>query len=357
MDKQVFYKPHKTSGFTLVELLVVIAIIGILISLMLPAVQAAREAARRMTCTNNMKNIGLSFHNYHDALKGLPPGGIIAPNKWWNWYSPSWEMRVLPYIEQSALYDGIAAGSYKSDPNIVSWACNACDVKIDGTDIWPCRDYMRAQISVFVCPSQGTPSIAPEISVQPEWSRYRHNYVVNFGPKDYNFRAAAWSPWPFEDFSWPEGSSNPDFVYRVSGVPFGLDTFTTFATVSDGLSNTIFLAEVTPSTSQPNDTRYGDTMLSIGAGYTAYHTPNSIGPDINELCWPAGAVGKGGKATCTAQTAGNQLSQRVTARSFHTGGVNVAMGDGSVNFVSDTISLHVWRSFATGAGSESVTLP
>ncbi len=347
----------KRPAFTLVELLVVIAIIGILIALLLPAVQAAREAARRMSCTNNLKNIALSMHNYHDALLGLPPAAIIAPNKWWNWYAPSWEMRVIPFMEQTALYDGIIQGGYKDDPKISPWACNACDVKIDGTDRWPCRDYMRARISAFECPSFGPPTLSPTIEAQPEWSRYRHNYVVNFGPKDYNFNAASYAPWPFVDFPWPEDSSPPDFTYRVSGVPFGLDTFTSFSTVSDGLSNTLFLAEVTPAMGNPNDTRYGDTMLAIGAGFTGYHTPNSIGPDINELCWRPGDVGRGGKATCTAQTAGNQLSQRVTARSFHTGGVNCAKGDGSVSFASDSISLHVWRCMCTGAGGESVAMP
>ena len=344
-------------GFTLVELLVVIAIIGILIALLLPAVQAAREAARRMACTNNLKNLALSFHNYHDSLRGLTPAGIIAPNKWWNWFSPSWEMRVLPYIEQTALYSGISEGRYHTDTSISGWACNACDVKVPDVDVWPCRDYMRSQISVFLCPSQGPPPLSPSLDVQPEWSRYRHNYAVNFGPWDYNFLDANWSPWPFVDFEWPEGSSPPDFIYRVGGCPFGLDTFTTFATVADGLSNTLFLAELTPSTTRPNDTRYGDTMLSISAGFTAYHTPNSIGPDIVDSCWPAGSVGKGGKALCTAQTAGNQLSQRITSRSFHTGGVNVGMGDGSVSFVGDTVSLHVWRCLSTGSGGESVSLP
>ena len=346
-------------AFTLVELLVVIAIIGILIALLLPAVQAAREAARRMQCTNNLKNIGLSFHNYHDATKGLPPGGIIAPNKWWNWFTPSWTMRVLPYLEQTALFDGISQGSYKDDPSIVGWACNACDVRIAGTDTYPCRDYMRTQLSMYSCPSFGNHDLLPSIDSQPEWARYRHNYSVNFGPRDYNFRGA-YTEYPFTDFEWPEGSSTPDFVYKCSGVPFGLDTFTTFATIEDGLSNTLFVSELTPSKSDPNGTRYGDTMLSISAGYTAYYTPNSLGPDVVKDCTSGATVGKGGKATCIAaqgRAPGNELGQRITVRSFHTGGVNAGVGDGSVTFISDTIALHTWRCLATGSGGESVAIP
>ncbi|MGL4941850.1 MAG: DUF1559 domain-containing protein [Thermoguttaceae bacterium] len=348
---------NRLRGFTLVELLVVIAIIGVLVALLLPAVQAAREAARRMQCTNNLKQIALSVHNYHDVLGGLPPAGIVAPNKWWNWFSPSWEMRILPYCETTSLYEGIAAGSYKDDASISPWACNACDVKIDGTTVYPCRDYMRSKISYLVCPSSGQPSLEPAVATQPEWSRYRHNYAANFGPNDYNFSLAAYAPWPYQDLAWPPATTPPTFTYAVRGAPFGLDTFTSFSTIRDGLSNTIFFAEITPSVNNPNGTRYGDTMLSIGAGFTGYYTPNSLGPDINETCWNAGDVGRGGKATCTSMLAGNQLSQRVTARSFHSGGVNAAIGDGGVRFISDTVNLHTWRCVTTGTGGESVSLP
>ncbi len=95
-------------GFTLVELLVVIAIIGILVSLLLPAVQAAREAARRMKCSNNLKQYGLALHNYHDTFNSLPPGGVWnTQSADWNVRNMSWHARVLPYIEQQTIYDKI----------------------------------------------------------------------------------------------------------------------------------------------------------------------------------------------------------------------------------------------------------
>src|SRR3954470_16964481 len=92
--------PSRRRGFTLIELLVVIAIIGVLIALLLPAVQQAREAARRAQCSNNLKQLGLGLHNYHDAFKCFPPGSVV--DKFWGWQS-----LLLPYMEQNQTYDGL----------------------------------------------------------------------------------------------------------------------------------------------------------------------------------------------------------------------------------------------------------
>ncbi|MDR1959571.1 MAG: DUF1559 domain-containing protein [Planctomycetaceae bacterium] len=343
----------------------VIAIIGILIALLLPAVQAAREAARRMQCTNNLKNITLAVHNYADTYNGLPLAGLVKIRNldtgsiWWNWYAPSWQCRILAHIEQGALFEKIAGGSSKAvGTRYPGFVCNMNDIYDPGSGTYPARDFMQTNLSAFVCPSQGTTGLFPTVAAQAEWARYRYNYAANFGPYDYNWSGAYEPNYPLTDLSWPPGASTPEFVYSVRAVPFRLDTCTQFGTITDGLSNTLFFSEITPAVSDPNATRYGDTMLSVGAGFTGYFTPNSAGPDINTACWKAGDVGRGGKALCTGTlSSGNQLSQRVTARSFHTGGVNSSMGDGSVHFTADSVSLHVWRCAATGGGGESVALP
>jgi prepilin-type N-terminal cleavage/methylation domain-containing protein/prepilin-type processing-associated H-X9-DG protein len=354
-------------GFTLVELLVVIAIIGVLIALLLPAVQAAREAARRMQCTNSQKNIAIAIHNYHDTYNALPLAGFVkVPNLtgaagaiYWNWYSPSWLCRILGHIEQTVHFETISSGTSKAaGTRYPGWVCNMNDIYDAASGTYPIRNFMQTGISTFICPSQGDTGIYPTVSADPGWARHRYNYAANFGPYDYNWAGAYEPNYPLTDLSWPPGTTPPEFVYSVRGVPFRLDTGTSFATVTDGLSNTLFLSEITPSTNNPNVTRYGDTILSVGAGFTGYYTPNSVGPDINTAPWKPGDVGRGGKALCNGTlSSGNQLSQRVTARSFHSGGVNSAMGDGSVRFTSDTISLHIWRCAATGSGGESVTMP
>ncbi|MGL6193762.1 MAG: DUF1559 domain-containing protein [Thermoguttaceae bacterium] len=367
MQNSVYVKPIKRSsqkkprGFTLVELLVVIAIIGILIALLLPAVQAAREAARRMQCTNNLKQIGLAIHNYADAHQsGLPPAAMLFYDPvaaGWNWYCASWVIRILPYMEQTSHYDAFSQGKYRGDPNqpYSPWVCNLSDVGVPGDPVtWPGRAFMQAKLPAFICPTQGATPLSPDPGAQPEWSRYRFNYAANMGPDNYNIANNRHSAFPLTNLV------ENDFTYITTGIPFKLETCTTFSTVTDGLSNTLFISEVTPSTSLPNETRYGDTMIGLGSGFNAYYSPNAVGPDINEVQggYQPGSVGKGGRAIINpCQAPGNQYSARMTARSFHTGGVNSAYGDGSVHFNSETISQHVWRCMSTGAGGESVAAP
>src|SRR5690606_33556929 len=137
-------RSKKPNGFTLVELLVVIAIIGVMVGLLLPAVQAAREAARRMSCTNNLKQIGLALHNYHDSFNRLPAGstGVLnAAGSNFNGHGWTWQAAILPYIEQGPLYDAIQGpdgmGNEQGDQN------NGKPLVLRDTDI-----------SVFWCPSQ-----------------------------------------------------------------------------------------------------------------------------------------------------------------------------------------------------------
>jgi prepilin-type processing-associated H-X9-DG protein len=334
-----------------------------LIALLLPAVQAAREAARRMQCSNHLKQIALACHTFQDAhQEKLPCAGVIGRNiqhAQWNWFSPSWLCRILPYMEQNALYDGIAQSKVEfSGVEYAGWYGNLVDIYQGPSNArtYPGRTFMQAQISTFICPTQGpTPRAG-----SGDWRRIRYNYAGNFGPYELNFREKNYNDYPFENnFRWPPGADPPEYTYRVVGRPFELETDSiTFGAITDGTSNTLFFSEVTPSTGNPDGSRYGDTMLAIGGGFMAYHTPNSNGPDRAVQCWQPGDIGRNGLATCTGTTSpGNDLMTRWTARSYHAGGVQTAFCDGSVRMIQDAVNLHVWRSLSTGAGGETVALP
>ncbi|MFH1919556.1 MAG: DUF1559 domain-containing protein [Planctomycetota bacterium] len=302
-------------GFTLVELLVVIAIIGILIALLLPAVQAAREAARRSQCTNNLKQLGLAMHNYHDTYKTLPIGAFSCC---WG----TWKVPVLPYIEQNALFEMYSEGpKCTGDGNAATQNRYGHAVNLPVTT--------QKGISAFYCPSD-QPN-APIIGVQS------HNYVVNYGNTHY-------------------GQGTLSGV-RFLGAPFRRVTSSCiggktevcqkFASVLDGLSNTLMLSEVIIG--QGRDLR-GFSWWSDASQFTTYLSPNSPLPDRiydayycnNNSPNPPCAVTASGWPTMFA------------ARSRHPGGVQVTMCDGSARFVSETIDIDTWRAVSTSQGGETL---
>jgi prepilin-type N-terminal cleavage/methylation domain-containing protein len=307
-------------GFTLVELLVVIAIIGILIALLLPAVQAAREAARRSQCLNNMKQIGLAFHNYHDTHKTLPPG---AYGCCWG----TWLASILPYVEQTAL-----GGMY----------CNDNKYGIP-TDICryghaPNLPVTRSQLSCYTCPSdqsyQGT-----------AYNRVTsHNYVGNFGNTGYTVDG-------------PVAENMNGVLFRGaplcrSGQPAGftgrVQCFA-FSTIWDGLSNTLLASETVQGQDGggARDLR-GFAWFGNGCYFNTYLTPNSNEPDVMANI-----------AHCRLQnpanppcTAGDPFT--FAARSRHPGGVQAVMCDGSGRFFSETIDWNTWNALGTTQGKESL---
>ncbi len=297
-------------GFTLVELLVVIAIIGILVALLLPAVQAAREAARRMQCSNNLKQVGLAMHNYHDIHKKFTPMVGVSGCCW-----GTWQMAILPFIEQGNLWDLYVnhGGNDATGPRYAA-APNTTNVT-------------TKRIAALTCPSDQVN--APILNIT------NHNYAVNVGNT-----GAFGNPAVLNGIT--HGGS--PFKYRVStsttwGV-FGMNSIT------DGTSSTLMIGEVLQG--RGSDLR-GFGWWGDAAGFSTYLSPNSALPDV---IYTAGYCNNLPilKLPCTVSTAA--LPSMFGARSRHPGGVQVTLCDGSARFVAQTIDINTWRALSTSEGGE-----
>lgn len=328
-------------AFTLVELLVVIAIIGVLVALLLPAVQAAREAARRSSCGNNLKQIGLAILNYESTYRCLPASVIIDPTVTTTSNNEAWGVhgRILNFMEQSNLADKINLS--------VGWDFQQA---IDGV-----------KLKVYACPSDANSNRLRD----PGGGR------AKLYPTNYGFNLGTWFVF------------NPQTNASGDGVFFP-NSHLRLAEITDGTSNTLLAAEVKawqpytrnggpPSTTIPNDAATASTYVASGAefkdtghtewpdgrvhhtGFTAVLVPNTKVPyttggiiyDSDFNSWQEGRNGSAGRPTYAI----------ITARSFHPGGVQSAFVDGSVRLIPQTIELPVWRGLATRHGSEAVTVP
>jgi prepilin-type N-terminal cleavage/methylation domain-containing protein len=298
--------PTPRRGFTLIELLVVIAIIAILIALLLPAVQQAREAARRSQCKNNLKQLGLALHNYHDNFNTLPPGAIQvfetnAQNE------ATWISMILPYIDQAPLYNRANFSS-----------CFGC-VAAPGN---PSFEIVSPLLTALVCPSDpNSGSLALGI--------YRRgNYVANSG------------------IGALRSSSNPNDPARTYSGPFTMNSNRKFRDFVDGTSNTAMLAELLNSTG--NDFR-GVMHYPEGALYQHDRVPNTSIPDEERTAFCV----TGPRVPCTG-TSTSHLNRALvySSRSQHIGGAHITLADGSVRFISENLSLVTWQALGTQGNSE-----
>jgi prepilin-type N-terminal cleavage/methylation domain-containing protein len=324
---------RRRSGFTLIELLVVIAIIAVLIALLLPAVQQAREAARRTQCKNNLKQLGLAFHNYHDTYNALPFAGVSnggAPRGLGGCWGDdnSWFESTLPFIEQGNLFNNFNFAVSVGAPGGAAQDTPASPF------------YWNEQVQESEIPAHFCPSDSRAIQEQGGgWQVTRTNYLVNLGNTNY-------------------GQVNQGTV-TFRGAPFSFGKSHRFGDISDGLSNTLLLSEIIV----PKDTGWagylGVPIYQGGAGFTAYYSPNSTASDqsarqcFQNLGGQFPACSLTGSSCSPLSTASGDMAQQIfVSRSRHTGGVQSAMGDGSVRFISQNINLGVWQGSATSQGGE-----
>jgi prepilin-type N-terminal cleavage/methylation domain-containing protein/prepilin-type processing-associated H-X9-DG protein len=331
----------RQAAFTLIELLVVIAIIGVLIALLLPAVQAAREAARRAQCTNNLKQLGLAVQNYETTIGALPPAGVVRPLGT-GFFFGGWSVhgRILPYTEQTNAFNAINFDLSYSNP-------------INTT-------ITRTLISTFLCPSE------------PRQELVQHSFGLA-APTNYGWCMGDWYVWG-------------GLAGQQNRAAFQFNAARRLAEFSDGMSQSLLAAEV--KTQQRYVRDFAGGLSNINAP-DAIPQPNAdpyaVAPEYNaggslqatgHTEWVDGHVHQSGMTTAwppnkrisgssdpsldldltgIREQSGGPTFSAITARSHHPGGVNALFGDGSVKFIKNSIDGRTWRALGTIHSGEVVS--
>jgi prepilin-type processing-associated H-X9-DG protein len=285
---------------TLIEVVVVIAIIAVIASMTLAGVQRVRAAAARVACANNMKQVALATHSYHDAQQKLPPGVVIEPNSPQQYMS--WLTRLLPYIEQTPMWDE-AVRSYRSNPN-----------PFDRDNPHP---LLSTSVKLYVCPADDRVSTAHR----------SHGRLV-----------------AFTSYLGVNGTN----VTRGDGL-LGLNSTVSFSAVSDGLSNTLLCGERPPSA----DFFYG--WWYVGAGQTNTGSCD-MHLGVTEIILRPKVFPNCPRGPYHFQPGSLDDCHQFHFWSFHPGGAHFALADGSVRFLKYTAD-PVMPALATRAGGEAVTVP
>jgi prepilin-type N-terminal cleavage/methylation domain-containing protein/prepilin-type processing-associated H-X9-DG protein len=305
---------QRLDGFTISELLVVIAILGVLVSLLLPAVQSAREAARRMKCQNNLEQLGLAHLHHHDVFRRFAPGAVKSNET-------SWTVFILPFLDEKSLYDRFtfAPGAYNSGPGQVGRGANGL-----------------VKVPMFLCPSSQAekmitapaPPNSPNLADQVNGANpYTLHYYGNMGPK---------------------GQSLAGGTYKIRDVGMGgfsqhgifeVDSRIKITEITDGTSNTFLLME-----NSFHDSLFGSRFRNWMRG--------SDSGGVDHICGCRNVVLSINTRIIATATVINDIPMG----SHHPNGANFLLCDGSVRFISENVALGVYKATASRNGAESASL-
>jgi prepilin-type N-terminal cleavage/methylation domain-containing protein/prepilin-type processing-associated H-X9-DG protein len=321
---------HQRPGFTLVELLVVITVIGLLVALLLPAVQAARESARRLKCANNLKQIALAVHGYHDALRSFPPGninlgaglcpGAAEPTTSYSSQSGNWMIGILPYLDQGALYDQYDTHYANNSPQN--------------------QPVCQTTVPAYLCPTDdapgvlGVPATGPASANGALYAPGSYRAVTGCSRDGLNFLDSEM----MFDYQRPwRGAIHA--VYTSFAWGFGVEKL---RDITDGTSQTLLVGESTTATTPARRTFWAYSF--------AYYTQSGATAQQRTVLADYDAcVNTGG--------IGNEIPCKREWGSFHPAGMNFALCDGSVRLIRTDIDLNLFENLATIAGGEPGVSP
>lgn len=322
---------YRPKAFTLIELLVVIAIIAVLIALLLPAVQQARESARRTQCKNNLKQLGLAMHNYHDTANTFPPGWIGISTSTYSGFG--WNSMLLPYIDQGPLYNTLS--QVGGIPNMLNGLAANTTVTIKTVD---------APINALRCPTDSGTAIATVNGGVVQYGRSNYPAVCGFDPTQQGIS----TNWVAAPITPPATTSQRMPTYWVDqmtnqwGGCFGENTRKGLRDMSDGSSNVIIVGERYTPASTGTGTYIAGDCIWAGTPMSGSSSPSGnwmqalvVGECTTRLNFGTSS-GSGG--TPRADTAG--------FGSMHTGGCHFLLGDGSVKFVSENVDMNTYRALS-----------
>ncbi|MCA9116032.1 MAG: DUF1559 domain-containing protein [Planctomycetaceae bacterium] len=319
---KTYFRRQKNRGFTLIELLVVISIIAILIALLLPAVQQAREAARRSQCQNNLKQMGLALHNYNSLHNVFPPGGVDANGNDIHQgdgegAGGNWLVFLLPFLEEEAYYE-LAVPFLKASEPIDGYVLGSTIVA---------TSFGNKQPKAVLCPSHELDSrVLGTLTNSGIEGMTRGNYGACYGSGTF---------------------AMSNHIAKATGGVFGTNSSVSVGSIRDGLSHTVALGELRYDSESTVDSRGCWVWGAMGSSVFSNSTsPNSTTADLIPGCASSTTL-----LPCTTST--TWTSHVAAMRSVHQGGAYSCFADGSVKFISENINTTVWRGLGTRNGGET----